>query len=163
MLMEDYTTLDFDITPVHTSRLNDVDFDNLAFGRVFSDHMFVMDYVDGKWQRGEISAYGPMTFSPAMMSLHYGQAIFEGMKAFRQPDGGVSLFRPGANIKRFNFSARRMSMPEVPEDIFLQSLVEMIKLDHGWVPSNPDSALYIRPFMFATEAHVGVQIGRAHV
>ena len=160
--MEDYTTLDFDITPVHTSRLDDVDFDNLAFGQVFSDHMFVMDYVDGKWQRGEISAYGPMTFSPAMMSLHYGQAIFEGMKAFRQPDGGVSLFRPGANIKRFNFSARRMSMPEVPEDIFLQSLVEMIKLDHGWVPSNPDSALYIRPFMFATEAHVGVRPSQSY-
>ena len=154
--MEDYTTLDFDISPVHTSRLAEVDFDNLAFGQVFSDHMFVMDFVDGKWQRGEISAYGPMTFSPAMMSLHYGQAIFEGMKAFRQPDGGVSLFRPGSNIKRFNFSARRMSMPEVPEDVF-QALMEMIKLDHGWVPSNKDGALYIRPFMFATEAHVGVR------
>ena len=155
--MEDYTTLDFDISPVHTSRLAEVDFDNLAFGQVFSDHMFVMDYADGNWQRGEISAYGPMTFSPAMMSLHYGQAIFEGMKAFRQPDGGVSLFRPGSNIKRFNFSARRMSMPEVPEDVFLQALMEMIKLDHGWVPSNKDGALYIRPFMFATEAHVGVR------
>ena len=155
--MEDYTTLDFDISPVHTSRLAEVDFDNLAFGQVFSDHMFVMDYADGNWQRGEISAYGPMTFSPAMMSLHYGQAIFEGMKAFRQPDGGVSLFRPGSNIKRFNFSACRMSMPEVPEDVFLQALMEMIKLDHGWVPSNKDGALYIRPFMFATEAHVGVR------
>ena len=155
--MEDYTTLDFDIAPVGTSRLADVDFSNLAFGKVFSDHMFVMDFEDGEWKRGEISSYGPMTFSPAMMSLHYGQAIFEGMKAFRQTDGSVSLFRPGANISRFNFSARRMGMPEVPEDIFLQALVEMLKLDHGWVPSNPDSALYIRPFMFATEAHVGVR------
>ena len=117
--MEDYTTLDFDISPVHTSRLNDVDFDNLAFGKVFSDHMFVMDFADGKWRRGEISGFGPMSFSPAMMTLHYGQAIFEGMKAFRQPDGSVSLFRPGSNIKRFNFSARRMSMPEVPEDLFM--------------------------------------------
>ncbi len=160
--MEDYTTLDFDITPVHTSRLNDVDFNNLAFGRVFSDHMFVMDFVDGEWQRGEISAFGPMTFSPAMMSLHYGQAIFEGMKAFRQADGGVSLFRPGANIKRFNFSAQRLSKPAVTEDIFMQALVEMIKLDAGWVPSNPDSSLYIRPFMFATEAHVGVRPSQSY-
>ena len=94
MLMEDYTTLDFDIAPVGTSRLADVDFSNLAFGKVFSDHMFVMDFEDGEWKRGEISSYGPMTFSPAMMSLHYGQAIFEGMKAFRQTDGSVSLFRP---------------------------------------------------------------------
>ena len=98
-----------------------------------------------------------MTFSPAMMSLHYGQAIFEGMKAFRQQDGGVAMFRPGENIKRFNFSAKRMGMPEVPEDIFFQALVEMLKLDSGWVPNAPDSALYIRPFMFATESHVGVR------
>jgi branched-chain amino acid aminotransferase len=157
MLMEDFTTLDFDITPVGSSRLAEVDFQNLTFGKVFSDHMFVMDYADGTWQRGEISSFGPMTFSPAMMSLHYGQAIFEGMKAFRQPTGEVSLFRPGSNIKRFNFSARRMSMPEVPEDTFLQALVEMLKLDSAWVPSHPDSALYIRPFMFATEGHVGVR------
>ena len=155
--MEDYKTLDFDIHPVGTSRLSDVDFDNLKFGQVFSDHMFVMDYEGGEWKRGEISSFGPMTFSPAMMSLHYGQAIFEGMKAFRQEDGSVSLFRPGENIKRLNFSARRLSMPEVPEDIFFQALVELVKLDKGWVPTNPDSSLYIRPFIFATEAHVGVR------
>ena len=156
-MMEDYTTLDFDITPVGNSRLGEVDFDSLAFGQVFSDHMFVMDFEDGQWNRGEISSFGPMTFSPAMMSLHYGQAIFEGMKAFRQQDGGVAMFRPGENIKRFNFSAKRMGMPEVPEDIFFQALVEMLKLDSGWVPNAPDSALYIRPFMFATESHVGVR------
>lgn len=156
-MMEDYKTLDFDISPTGTSRLADVDFDNLAFGQVFSDHMFVMDFEDGEWKRGEISSYGPMTFAPAMMSLHYGQAIFEGMKAFRQNDGGISMFRPGENIKRFNFSARRMSMPEVPEDVFFQALIEMLKLDRGWVPSHPDSSLYVRPFMFATEAHVGVR------
>ena len=155
--MEEFATLDFDVTPTHASRLPEVDFDNLAFGQVFSDHMFVMDYEDGEWQRGEISSFGPMTFSPAMMSLHYGQAIFEGMKAFKQEDGGVSLFRPGSNIARFNFSARRMSMPEVPEDSFMQALVELVKLDQGWVPGFENSALYIRPFMFATEAHVGVR------
>ena len=156
-MMQDLTTLEFDINPTGTSRLTEVDFDNLTFGKVFSDHMFVMDFVDGAWQRGEIGPFGPMTFSPAMMSLHYGQAIFEGMKAFKQVDGGVSLFRPGANIARFNFSARRTSMPEVPETTFLQALMELLKLDSGWVPSAPDSALYIRPFMFATESHVGVR------
>jgi branched-chain amino acid aminotransferase len=156
-MMQDLTTLEFDINPTGTSRLAEVDFDNLTFGKVFSDHMFVMDFVDGAWQRGEIGPFGPMTFSPAMMSLHYGQAIFEGMKAFKQVDGGVSLFRPGANIARFNFSARRMSMPEVPEATFLQALMELLKLDSGWVPAAPDSALYIRPFMFATESHVGVR------
>lgn len=155
--MEEFATLDFDVTPTHASRLPEVDFDNLAFGQVFSDHMFVMDCEDGEWRRGEISSFGPMTFSPAMMSLHYGQAIFEGMKAFKQEDGGVSLFRPGSNIARFNFSARRMSMPEVPEDTFMQALVELVKLDQGWVPGFENSALYIRPFMFATEAHVGVR------
>ncbi|MDA0729038.1 MAG: branched-chain amino acid aminotransferase [Bacteroidetes bacterium] len=155
--MQEWTTLDFDIKPTSTSRLGEVDFSNLIFGKVFSDHMFVMDFVDGEWQRGEISAFGPMTFSPAIMSLHYGQAIFEGMKAFRQPDGGVSLFRPGANIQRLNFSARRMSMPEVPEATFLQALMELMKLDSAWVPAIADSALYIRPFMFATESHVGVR------
>ena len=157
MQLENHVMLDFDISPVGTSRLGEVDFDNLVFGKVFSDHMFIMDYEDGAWQRGEISAFGPMTFSPAMMSLHYGQAIFEGMKAFRQQDGSVSLFRPGRNIQRLNFSARRMSMPEVPEDIVFQAIVELVKLDSKWVPSAPDSALYIRPFMFATESHVGVR------
>ena len=157
MQLENHVMLDFDISPVGTSRLGEVDFDNLVFGKVFSDHMFVMDYADGAWQRGEISAFGPMTFSPAMMSLHYGQAIFEGMKAFRQQDGSVSLFRPGRNIQRLNFSARRMSMPEVPEDIVFQAIVELVKLDSKWVPSAPDSSLYIRPFMFATESHVGVR------
>ena len=156
MQLENHVMLDFDISPVGTSRLGEVDFDNLAFGKVFSDHMFVMDYADGEWKRGEISSYGPMTFAPAMMSLHYGQAIFEGMKAFRQNDGGV-VVPSWRNIKRFNFSASRMSMPEVPEDVFFQAIVEMLKLDRGWVPSHQDSSLYIRPFMFATEAHVGVR------
>lgn len=160
--MEDFATLNFDISPTGSSRLSQVDFENLAFGQVFSDHMFVMDYENGEWQRGEISSFGPMTFSPAMMSLHYGQAIFEGMKAFKQEDGGVSLFRPGSNISRFNFSARRMNMPEVPEETFFQALVELVKLDRGWVPGFENSALYIRPFMFATEAHVGVRPAQAY-
>ena len=98
------TTPSFDIHQTETSRLSQVDFDNLNFGRVFSDHMFVMEYEDGKWQRGKIEPYGPFTMSPATMVFHYGQAIFEGMKAYRSASGDVTLFRPGKNIARFNLS-----------------------------------------------------------
>ena len=105
------TTTLFDIHPTNESRLGQVDLRDLPFGSVFSDHMFVMDYREGRWETGAIQSYGGMTLSPAAMALHYGQAIFEGMKAFRQPNGDVALFRPDANIARFNVSAERMCMP----------------------------------------------------
>ena len=108
----------FDIQVSKSSSIDSVDFENISFGQVFSDHLFVMDYEDGVWKKGSIQPFGPMTLNPATMALHYGQTIFEGMKAYRQPDGGVSMFRPGDNINRFNISAVRMCMPEVPEDIF---------------------------------------------
>lgn len=151
------TDSSFDIQVTKSSSIDSVNFENIAFGQVFSDHLFVMDYEDGEWKRGSIKPFGPMEMSPATMALHYGQTIFEGMKAYRQPDGGVSLFRPGANIERFNISAVRMCMPEVPEDIFMQALVELVKLDEAWVPNNHHSSLYIRPFLFATDIHVGVR------
>ena len=147
----------FDIQVSKSSSIESVDFENISFGQVFSDHLFVMDYADGVWKKGSIQPFGPMTLNPATMALHYGQTIFEGMKAYRQPDGGVSMFRPGDNINRFNISAVRMCMPEVPEDIFMQALVELIKLDEAWVPNNENSSLYIRPFLFATDSHVGVR------
>jgi branched-chain amino acid aminotransferase len=153
------TTMDttFDIKHCKQSAIGQVDFDNIAFGNVFSDHLFVMDYVDGEWQKGSIEPFAPITISPASMVLHYGQAIFEGMKAYRQQDGGVSMFRPGDNIKRFNLSAQRLCMPSVPEDMFMQALVELLELDADWVPSSSDASLYIRPFMFAIDSHVGVR------
>lgn len=154
MLTKDST---FEINVSKTSSIDQVDFDNIAFGKVFSDHVFVMDYVDGEWKRGSIEPFGPMSLSPSTMALHYGQAIFEGMKAYRQEDGSVSMFRPGANITRFNRSAKRICMPEVPEDIFMQALVELVSLDQAWVPDDSQSSLYIRPFLFATDAHVGVR------
>lgn len=151
------TTPSFDIHQTETSRLDQVDFDNLDFGRVFADHMFVMEYEDGAWQRGRIEPYGPFTMSPASMVFHYGQAIFEGMKAYRGEDGNVTLFRPGKNIARFNQSATRMCMPNVPEDIFMEALAALVSLDKNWVPQGKDASLYIRPFMIATDSYVGVK------
>ena len=152
----------FNIRHCETSVIDQVDFNNIAFGKVFSDHVFVMDFEGGEWKKGSIEPFAPMTISPASMVLHYGQAIFEGMKAFRQQDGSVSLFRPGDNIKRFNLSAVRMCMPEVPEETFMQALVELVNLDSDWVPSSDDASLYIRPFMFATDSHVGVRASHSY-
>lgn len=151
------TTTLFDIHPTNASRLGQVDLQNLPFGSVFSDHMFVMDFKDGQWQSGSIQPYGDMSLSPGSMALHYGQAIFEGMKAFRQPDGRVALFRPEANMARFNVSADRMCMPAVDEGLFQEVLMELVKLDADWVPEADGASLYIRPFMFANEVHVGVR------
>jgi len=139
-----------------TSRLSEVDFDNLAFGRTFADHMLVAEYADGAWQSVQIQPYGPLSYQPAMMSIHYGQAIFEGMKAYRSKQGEVLVFRPEENRKRFNKSAVRMCMPEIPEEIFLGGLKQLLELDNAWVPEKEGSSLYIRPFMFATDEYVGV-------
>jgi len=151
------TTTLFDIQRTETSRITEVDIENLPFGSVFSDHQFVMEFENGKWKTGVIEPYGDMRLSPAAMVLHYGQAIFEGMKAFRQPDGGIALFRPQDNIRRFNVSGERMCMPNVDEETFMEALKELLKLDSQWVPNAEGSSLYIRPFMFATEVHVGVR------
>jgi branched-chain amino acid aminotransferase len=159
MMITDST---FEIKHCENSSLDQVNFDDITFGKVFSDHIFVMDYNEGKWERGSIEPFAPMSMSPASMVLHYGQAIFEGMKAYRQAGGNVSMFRPGDNIKRFNMSAQRMCMPSVPEDIFLQALAELIDLDREWVPNSSEASLYIRPFMFATDSHVGVRASHSY-
>jgi branched-chain amino acid aminotransferase len=118
--------------------------------------MLVADYANGAWQSISIQPYGPLEYQPAMMSLHYGQSIFEGMKGYRSKDGDIQVFRPEENLKRFNKSALRMCMPEVPEEIFLGGLRELLKLDQAWVPAKEGCSLYIRPFMFATDEYVGV-------
>ncbi|MFD2721627.1 branched-chain amino acid aminotransferase [Hymenobacter monticola] len=151
-----------DILPIRTqtttaSRLSQVNLSQLEFGKVFSDHMFVVDFINGEWQEPQIVPYGDMAVSPANSALHYGQAIFEGMKAYHQADGSVSLFRPLDNWARFNASAERMCMPTVPEELFMQGLRELIKLDTPWVPTDAGSALYIRPFMFGTDGLLGVR------
>lgn len=144
------------IEPTSKSRIDQVDFDHLTFGRIFADHMLVAEYANGAWQSVCIQPYGPLAYQPAMMSLHYGQSIFEGMKGYRGKDGSIQVFRPQENLKRFNKSAKRMCMPEVPEEIFLGGLRELLKLDEVWVPDKEGCSLYIRPFMFATDEYVGV-------
>ena len=139
------------------SRLAEVDFHNLEFGKSFSDHMFVVDFRDGEWQDAQIVPYGEMAVSPANSALHYGQAIFEGMKAYHQADGGVALFRPLDNWARLNASAERMCMPTISEELFMNGLTELIRLDAAWVPTAPGCSLYIRPFMFATDGFIGVR------
>ena len=138
------------------SRLPGTDLDNIKFGRVFSDHMFVMDYTDGKWQAPKIMPFGDMRMSPAALVLHYSQTIFEGLKAYRTPTG-VNLFRAQDNIARMNRSALRMCMPQIPEDIFMDALVELVKVDQNWIPKGDEAALYIRPFMFASDEYIGVR------
>lgn len=139
------------------SRLPETDLDNIKFGRVFSDHMFVMDYLDGEWRSPVIKEFGDMRMSPAALVLHYSQTIFEGLKAYRTVDGKVNLFRPQANIARMNKSAARMCMPQIPEDLFLEALIELVRLDVGWIPNGDDASLYIRPFMFASDEYIGVR------
>ncbi|MFT3885863.1 MAG: branched-chain amino acid aminotransferase [Flavobacteriales bacterium] len=145
------------VHPTKRSRVTDHDLDNVKFGRVFSDHMFVMDYTDGRWQQPSIVEFAPMQMSPAALVLHYCQTIFEGLKAYRSADGSVKLFRPQANIERMNHSAVRMCMPEIPEDIFLEGLKKLVDMDSAWIPRGADGALYIRPVLFASDEYVGVR------
>lgn len=138
------------------SRLPETDFDNLPFGKTFSDHMFIADYSEGEWKNFQIVPYGNIEFSPAISALHYGQAFFEGIKAYKHADGKVTIFRPEKNAERFNLSAQRLCMPELPVEIFLQSLAELVDIDRDWVPAKENHTLYIRPFMFATDPYLGV-------
>lgn len=153
----DTVTNNIKITKVKHSRLLDVDFDNLPFGKIFSDHMFEVDYKDGKWQTPTIVPFGSLSLHPATSALHYGQSIFEGLKAERGQNGEILVFRPDMNAKRFNESCKRMCMAEVPENLFLDGLKQLLEIDNGWVPKNEGQSLYIRPFMFATDDYVGIR------
>ncbi len=149
-------TLDIQISRAENSNISQLDFNNLTFGKHFSDHMLVADYEDGQWQNFRILPYGEISLSPAISSLHYGQAFFEGLKAYKLADGRVSVFRPYKNAERFNKSAERLCMPQLPEDLFVQSIAALVDIDQQWIPEKENHALYIRPFMFATEAALGV-------
>jgi branched-chain amino acid aminotransferase len=139
------------------SRLPQVNWENLPFGRLFSDHMFCMDFNDGSWSDPKIIPYGDIKLSPASSALHYGQSCFEGMKAHRNIKGEVVLFRPYENAKRFNSSNTRMCIPEINENIFVKSILELIAIDKKWVPENLEHSLYIRPFIFATDPYIGIK------
>jgi len=140
------------------SRLNEVDFNNLGFGQHIADHMLVCDYHNGSWQEPHIVPYGDMRLSPATLALHYGQTVFEGMKAFRTETGRINIFRPEKHYERFARSLERMCMQPLPYDVFVEGLAQLVHLDRGWVPAQEGSSLYIRPFMFASEEKFGVKI-----
>ncbi len=139
------------------SKLADFDFENIPFGRNFSDHMLIAEYADGQWISNKIVPFQKLELSPATTSFHYAQSVFEGMKAHRTVDGRIVLFRPEENFKRINRSAERISMPAIPIEIFMDGMKSLIRLDKGWVPTAEGTSLYIRPFMFGTEPFIGVK------
>lgn len=146
------------ITKAEQSRLSEINFETLEFGRIFSDHMFQVTWRDGSWQEPEILPYGPISFHPSMMALHYGQAIFEGMKSYYAGESSIHLFRPADHHERLNNSARRLCMPEMDRSLFIGALEELMKLDYGWVPKKMGQALYIRPVMFASEEYLAAKV-----
>ncbi len=139
------------------SKLSQTDFTNLEFGAVYSDHMFVMDYKDKQWGGLKIVPFQNISMSPATSVLHYGQTIFEGLKAYRADNGDILLFRPLDHHKRLNKSAKRLCMPELDENAYLEGITELIKLDREWIPNQPGCSLYLRPFMYAADEFIGVK------
>ena len=150
---------DFNITKAERSKLNDLSLENIPFGKYFTDHMLEADYENGEWKTVEIKPYQPLEMAPSLAAIHYGQAIFEGIKAYKNPRGEAYMFRPIDNFKRFNISAERMQMPQVPEEIFMEGMKALIQLDINWIPAKEDHSLYIRPFMFSSDETIGVKPG----
>jgi len=146
------------ITKIQHSRLDKIDPDNSPFGKNFSDHMLICEYEDGKWGEPEIMPYGGMNYTPALMALHYGQAIFEGMKAYKDKNGDVFIFRPEKNFERFNRSAERLAMPHITKEAFLDGLFALLDLDRNWIPVQEGNSLYIRPVMYASEEAISAKI-----
>jgi branched-chain amino acid aminotransferase len=149
--------LDIRITKAPTSKLGEIALENIPFGKYFTDHMLVADYENGEWKNVEIKPYQSLSFDPSLAALHYGQAIFEGIKAYKDAEGNPFIFRPTDNFKRFNISAERMKMPVVPEEIFMDGMRMLIDIDRNWIPSMLDHSLYIRPFMFSSDPVIGVK------
>jgi branched-chain amino acid aminotransferase len=151
------TTFEIDIVTSSSSKIDSVDFENLSFGNVFSDHMLICDFKEGAWQKPIIKVYEPFMIDPSAKVFHYGQAIFEGMKAYKDDNEDVWLFRPDENYIRFNKSAVRMAMPEVPEEIFIDGLKTLLDIERNWVKKGIGNTLYIRPFMIAIGSGVIAQ------
>lgn len=145
------------ITKAERSKLQGINLENIPFGKYFTDHMLEADYENGEWTNVEIKPYQPLLLEPSLAALHYGQAIFEGIKAYKDQNGNAFIFRPLDNFRRFNRSAERMNMPAVPEEIFLEGMRQLIALDKNWIPSEKEHSLYIRPFMFSSDAMLGVR------
>lgn len=154
--------LNIKISKTAHSRIHPLHKDEIVFGKEYADHMLVCDYKDGQWQAPEIMPFGNFSMSPATSFMHYGQAIFEGVKAYRQPDGSVAVFRPFDNWQRLNVSAYRMGMPELPEEIFMEGLRQLLELDAAWVPDEAETSLYIRPFMIGMDEFIGVRSSESY-
>ncbi len=150
------------ITKINTSKVDDLDFDNIPLGRTFTDHMFICDYENGEWVNPRVEPLELIPTHPAAMALHYGQAIFEGMKATVGTDGSPMLFRPEKNAARLNFSADRMGMPHFPEDLFVEGLKQLVAVEQAWIPPQEGSALYLRPFMYADEPFIGMRAATSY-
>ncbi|MEM9327186.1 MAG: branched-chain amino acid aminotransferase [Bacteroidota bacterium] len=150
-------TIEIKTQKTANSNLPNVDLENPVFGKVYSDHMFIADYYDGEWKDHRIVPYGDLQISPANTTLHYSSTIFEGLKAYRGSEGQVQVFRPQANAQRLVKSAIRMCMPPVPEELFMQAMTELLKIDQEWVPKAPGTSLYIRPFQMAMDPYIGIR------
>lgn len=149
--------LKIEIEKVKNSKITEIDFQNLEFGATYADHMLVADFKNKEWANPKIVPFQNISMSPATSVLHYGQSIFEGMKAYRGDNNEILIFRPEAHLKRINDSARRLCMPELTKEIFLDGLVELLKLDNEWIPSLEGCSLYLRPFMYASDEFIGVR------
>lgn len=145
------------VQKVARSRRNEVDFSHLAFGKEFADHMLTADFEDGEWKNAQIVPFGNLSLSPANMAIHYGQSIFEGIKAYKDPQGNPLIFRPDMNYERFRRSAERMAMQPVPKELFLDGMKQLVSLDRDWIPEGEGCSLYIRPFLFAMDEAIGVK------
>ncbi|EGV42970.1 branched-chain amino acid aminotransferase [Bizionia argentinensis JUB59] len=160
--MIDQKQCEIDIEKVENTKIHDVDFDKLDFGRKFTDHMFYCDFIDDEWQQPKIVPYQAMTIEPSARVLHYGQAVFEGMKAYKDTDGNAFLFRPEDNHRRINISAARLAIPEFPKDYFMKGLTTLIEMDKDWIKSGDGNSLYIRPFVFAIEPAISAAPAEAY-
>jgi branched-chain amino acid aminotransferase len=154
--------MDISVTRTQRSKLQDVDLENIPFGKYFTDHMLEADYDNGEWKNVSIRPYQPLSLEPSLAALHYGQAIFEGIKAYKDDKGNAYIFRPADNFRRFNNSAARMNMPLVPEEIFMEGLRQLIAIDKNWIPARKDHSLYIRPVMFSTDEALGVRPSQSY-
>ena len=150
-------TQKIEIQKIAKSRLSQVDFRDIPFGKVYADHMFLADFRDGDWKNLRVVPYGKMLVSPATPAIHYGQSIFEGLKAYKNDQQEALVFRPLDNWKRMNISAERMCMPYLPEDIFMEGIRTLLDLDRDWIPQTDGSSLYIRPFMFSADEYIGIR------
>lgn len=154
--------MEISVKRTQRSKLEDVNLENIPFGKYFTDHMLEADFDNGEWKNVSIRPYQPLSLEPSLAALHYGQAIFEGIKAYKDDKGNAYIFRPADNFRRFNRSAERMNMPLVPEEIFMEGMRQLIDIDKNWIPARKDHSLYIRPVMFSTDEALGVRPSQSY-